>query len=186
MHFGEARISKIFPKEKNQNDRENKKMEIKTAKPGPVPTLRIFRSDKRARLPERAHPNSVGLDIFAFLLTESGRATTRAIHQRGVTAVPTGLILRPPAGFYVQCCSRSGLAAKGVFVANAPGIIDPDYTGELIVLLFNGSFETHYVAHEHRIAQIFLSPIPHCDLMELDERPAHQGRGEAGFGSTGL
>ena len=153
---------------------------------GPIPTLKIFRKDKRARLPERAKTDSVGLDVFAFLLTESGRPTTRAVHQRGVTPVPTGLILQPSPGYYAQCCSRSGLAAKGIFVANAPGIIDPDYSGELIVLLFNGSFETHYVAHEHRVAQILLLPLPHCDILELDSAPAHVGRGEAGFGSTGL
>jgi dUTP pyrophosphatase len=156
------------------------------AKLGPIPTLSIFRKDKRARMPARANPNSVGLDVFAFLITESGRPTTRTIHQRGVTAVPTGLVLRPPSGHYVQCCSRAGLAAKGVFVANAPGIIDPDYSGELIILLFNGSFETHYVAHDHRIAQILLSPIPHCEIVELEKEPEHIGRGKDGLGSTGL
>jgi dUTP pyrophosphatase len=149
-------------------------------------TMGIFKKDKRARLPCRAHPESIGLDVYAFLLTESGRPTSRAIHQRGVTAVPTGLILRPPPGFYVQCCSRSGLATKGIFVANAPGIIDPDYSGELIILLFNGSFETFYIAHEHRIAQIILTPIPPlCALEELETQPIPVGRGEAGFGSTG-
>jgi dUTP pyrophosphatase len=156
------------------------------AKLGPTPIIHVFRKDRRAHFPHRATPNSVGLDVYAFLLTESGRPTTRAIHQKGVTAVPTGLIVRPTAGYYVQCCSRSGLAAKGIFVANAPGLIDPDYSGELTILLFNGSFETHYVAHDHRIAQILLLPIPHCEAQELEQEPEHYGRGKDGFGSTGL
>jgi dUTP pyrophosphatase len=82
--------------------------------------------------------------------------------------------------------SRSGLAKNGVFVANAPGIVDPDYSGELIILLYNGSYETHYVAHEHRIAQLILTPIWPCAIGELDILPPPVGRGDRGFGSTGL
>ena len=149
-------------------------------------TLQIYRKDPRAKLPIRSHDNAIGMDVHAFLLTESGRPTTRAIHQKGTTAVPTGLVVRPPPGHYIQCCSRSGLAQKGVFVANAPGIIDPDFTGELIILLFNGSWETHYITHEHRIAQLILCPIIGCDIVEIKDSPIPQGRGEAGFGSSGL
>jgi dUTP pyrophosphatase len=149
-------------------------------------TLSVHRLDPRAKLPSRSHDNAIGLDVHAFLLTESGRPTTRAIHQKGVTAVPTGLVVIPPPGHYIQCCSRSGLAQKGIIVANAPGIIDPDYSGELIILLFNGSWETHYVSHEHRIAQLVLAPIVGCDVTELSTLPSPQGRGAKGFGSTGL
>jgi dUTP pyrophosphatase len=148
-------------------------------------TLMIYKLDPRAKMPVRAGPNAIGIDVFAFLLTESGRGTTRAIHQKGVTAVPTGIAIIPPEGYFVQCCSRSGLAKRGLFVANAPGIIDPDYSGELIILLFNGSFETQYVAHEHRIAQLVLSPIVPCDIVESTDPPPAFGRGAAGFGSTG-
>jgi len=145
----------------------------------------VFRRDPRAKLPVRANPQAVGWDVFAFCLSENGRPISRAVHQRSVTAISTGLVVQPPPGFYFQCCSRSGLAARGVFVANAPGIIDPDYTGELIVLLVNTSYETHYVAHEHRIAQLILCPIVETELVELDSAPETLGRGEAGFGSTG-
>lgn len=155
------------------------------APPG-TPILHIHKLDPRAKLPTRANDYAIGMDVFAFLLTESGRATSRAIHQKAVTPVPTGLIVRPPFGYYVQVCSRSGLAQKGVFVANAPGIIDVDYSGELIVLLFNGSYETHYVAHEHRIAQLILCPIVRSGIAEDFDSPAPVGRGASGFGSTGL
>lgn len=149
-----------------------------------VPSLFVHKLDERAKMPVRINDHAIGWDVFAFLLTESGRATSKAIHQKAVTAVPTGIVVHPSEGHYIQVHSRSGLAKKGVFVANAPGIIDPDYSGELIVLLFNGSFETHYVAHEHRIAQLILTPITHCQL-EAGE-PKTFGRGDNGFGSTGL
>lgn len=74
-------------------------------------------------------------------------------------------------------------------MANAPGIIDPDYTGELIILLANMGHETHYVSHGHRIAQLVLAPIITAELEEDSEPPRQLGagsRGELGFGSTGL
>jgi dUTP pyrophosphatase len=95
-------------------------------------------------------------------------------------------VVRASDGHFVQICSRSGLAKNGIMVANAPGIIDPDYSGELIIMLYNGGFETHYVAHEHRIAQLILSPVVRCNIVEELTKPDPIGRGETGFGSTGL
>jgi len=148
-----------------------------------VPTLNIHKLDERAKLPTRANEHAIGLDVFAFLLTESGRPTSRAIHQRGVTEVRTGLVVRPSLGYYIQVCSRSILAKKAIIVATTPGIVDPDYSDELIILLYNGGFETHYVSHEHRIAQLLICPIVRCNIVEDAEHP---GSGRPGFGSTGL
>lgn len=150
-------------------------------------TFTVFRRDPRARLPMRANNLAIGWDVYAFCISETGRSVSRACHRGGVTAIPTGLVVRPPEGYYFQCCSRSGLAQRGIFVANSPGIIDPDYTGELIILLANMSHETHYVAHEHRIAQLILCPIINASLEETEVAPrADGGRGELGFGSSGV
>ena len=149
-------------------------------------TLQVYKTDPRAKLPTRSHDNAIGIDVHAFLITESGRPTTRALPPRGVTTVPTGLVVVPPPGHYIQCCSRSGLAQKGIFVANAPGIIDPDFTGELIIILVNAGFENHWIVHEHRIAQLVLAPIVGCDVTIIEKLPTPQGRGSQGFGSTGL
>lgn len=147
----------------------------------------IFRTDARARLPTKAHPTDVGWDIHAFLLTESGRPNKAAVGPALTRAIPTGLIVRPPPGYFVQVCSRSGLAKRGIFVSNAPGIIDPDYTGELIVLLHNSGYESYYVEHENRIAQLILSPIAQqVGIVEVKEKPRSSGRGDAGFGSSGI
>lgn len=150
-----------------------------------VRRLEFFRLHDKVILPSQGHPSDVGWDIHSFLITESGRETSRPCHQRGVTAIPTGLVVRPPSGFFVQVCSRSGLAQKGIFVANAPGIIDPSYTGEIVILLYNGSHETHYVSHGHRVAQLVLCPIVSAVCVEVKSRPTSAERGNAGFGSTG-
>lgn len=150
-----------------------------------TPAVEIFRKDKRVKLPTRANNNAVGYDIYAFLLTELGRPSKKSIGRTETAKIPTGLIVRAPPGFYLQVCSRSGLAAKGVFIANAPGIIDPDYTGELFILLHNSGYETCWIEHDHRIAQIVLVPIIEAETKEIDVPPSIEGRGDAGFGSTG-
>lgn len=150
-----------------------------------LPRFEVFRLHPTASLPRKMHQSDVGFDICAHLLSESGKPLHKALHQKGVTAIPTGLVVRPPPGYFVSCCSRSGMALQGVFVANSPGIIDPTYTGEIMVLLFNGSFETHYVTHGQRIAQLVLTPICPAAISELKERPKAVERGEAGLGSTG-
>jgi dUTP pyrophosphatase len=147
--------------------------------------LEIFRLDKRARLPTRAHLSDVGWDIYSHLLTESGRDTTRMIPRYAASAIPTGLVVRPPPGYYCQVCSRSGWALQGVFVANAPGIIDPEYTGELTVILYNGSHETKWISHGMRVGQMVLAPIVPNEIKEITTPPTSEGRGAAGFGSSG-
>ena len=133
------------------------------------PPITVTRLDPRARLPVRYDETSIGLDVFAFLLTESGRATSRAIHLKGVTEVPTGIKIKPPPGYFIQISSRVMLASRGVFVANAPAMLPPEHDAELTILLFNGSYQTEYIAHEHRIAQLTLQPIIYATVQEYKE-----------------
>lgn len=147
--------------------------------------LRIQKMDARAMLPTRGTPNSIGLDLHAFLISESGRANKALIPPRSTRSIPTGLIVSPPVGYAVFVCSRSGLAKNlSLFVTNAPGVVDPDYRGEIQVLLYNGSHEAQYIEHGQRIAQIVVLPTP---IIELEEGEVDMNtiRGDAGFGSTG-
>jgi dUTPase len=145
-----------------------------TGLPQGIPIARFDRVDPRVKPPEQT--NGIGWDVFAFLLTESGRQTSRAIHQRGVTEVRTGLILHPPPEYYFTVISKTSLARQGVFVANSPGLVDPSFKDELTIFLFNGSYETKYIAHDHRIAQLILAPIPRFDFRERDRvsAPEHK------------
>lgn len=194
MRSGGGRTCRTFQKGKNVTSASDYLKQLQPPQmplPIEVPTrgaltIRVVRREPGARLPIRALPNAVGFDVFAFLLSESGRPISRALHQRAVTLVPTGISVEPPDGYFLQVCSRSGLAKQGIFVANAPGIIDPDYTGELQIPLFNGSHETKYIAHEHRIAQLVLAPLVPCgDPEEAHTLAREADRGEVGFGSTG-
>lgn len=99
--------------------------------------------------------------------------------------VRTGLAIQPPDGYAVFICSRSGMAKdRSIFVTNAPGVIDPDYRGEICVLLYNGGYESHYVQHGDRVGQMIALPVPRVELQEVDELDP-TFRGENGFGSSG-
>jgi dUTP pyrophosphatase len=147
--------------------------------------LRIQKMDWQATLPTRGTPNSVGLDLHAFLISESGRPNKALIPPKSTRAIGTRLIVEPPEGYAVYVCSRSGLAKNlSLFVTNAPGVVDPDYRGEIVVLLYNGGHEAQYIEHGQRIAQMVMLATP---ILEIEEAVIDTNtlRGDAGFGSTG-
>lgn len=129
-------------------------------------------------MPVRAHPGDAGLDLHAVehaTLAPGGRA-----------AVGTGLAIAIPTGWAGLVVPRSGLARDhGVTVANAPGLIDAGYRGELAVLLVNLGDAPFAVTPGARIAQLVLTPVATVPVSEVTELPASDGRGEGGFGSTG-
>lgn len=100
--------------------------------------------------------------------------------------IKTGLKMAIPKGFVGMICSRSGLALKnGVFVLNAPGVIDSDYRGEIGVVLANFGTERFFIEPGDRIAQMMFVPYVEPEFVissELDETD----RGQGGFGSTGV
>lgn len=89
-----------------------------------------------------------------------------------------------PAGYEGQIRPRSGVALKGFSIPNAPGTIDPDYRGEVSVLLINHSSQDFVVTRGMRIAQLVVVPVPRVEWQEVKELPSTI-RGSGGFGHTG-
>jgi dUTP pyrophosphatase len=81
---------------------------------------------------------------------------------------------------------RSGLARRsGVTVLNAPGTVDADYRGEVVVLLVNLGEEPVAIEPGERIAQLVVAPVARAEVVEVAElEPSERGAG--GFGSTGM
>ena len=99
--------------------------------------------------------------------------------------VPTGLYIALPDGTEAQVRPRSGLAAKyGISVLNAPGTIDADYRGEVMVALHNHSAIPQTIEHGERIAQLVVAPFLAVNYEEAEEL-SDTVRGAGGFGSTG-
>lgn len=140
--------------------------------------LRVRRLDRRAQLPVRAHPGDAGLDLRAL---DAGRL---APGERALVA--TGLAIALPTGHAGLVVPRSGLAAKhGVTLANAPGLIDEGYRGELRVLLLNADREQPFTWDAgDRIAQLVLVAVAAAPVLEVDDLD-DTARGTGGFGSSG-
>jgi dUTP pyrophosphatase len=137
------------------------------------------------KVPVRAY-GSAAFDLYVHNLSESGRPNKVVVPAHSTSRpIPCGFAFTPPSGFVGLVCSRSGLAQQGLFVANAPGVIDPDYTGEVKVLLYNGNHESKFVHHGDRIAQLLFVPFILPEIEKVTSLPESL-RGEAGFGSTGL
>jgi dUTP pyrophosphatase len=124
---------------------------------------------------------SAGLDLRACL-----EAQTASIAPGDRLVVPTGIAVQPldplVAGFVY---SRSGLGARqGVTVAQGVGVIDPDYTGEITVILLNTARSPQQIARGDRIAQLVFQPIVRPRWIQVAQLAATD-RGGGGFGHTG-
>jgi dUTP pyrophosphatase len=130
-----------------------------------------------ARPPARGREGDAGYDLRAvedFALAPGERAT-----------VPTGVAIALPAGVAGLVVPRSGLAARhGISVVNGPGLVDPNYRGELRVVLVNLGAERFEGRAGDRIAQLLLVPFWAPALRVVDELPPSE-RGANGFGSSG-
>jgi dUTP pyrophosphatase len=130
-------------------------------------------------LPARATPNAAGYDI---------RSAEEAVTLRPgeIRLVGTGLVMELPEGVECQVRPRSGLALRhGITLPNSPGTIDPDYRGEVRIIMQNRGSEAVTLRRGERIAQLVFSRFEVPAIAQADELSATE-RGDAGFGSTGI
>lgn len=149
------------------------------------------------KIPIHALPHGEGMPLPAYATPHAAAMDLRAAIPRGEAwilapgerrLVPTGLAMAIPEGFEGQVRPRSGLALRyGVTVLNAPGTIDADYRGEVMVVLINHGQTPFEIHREDRIAQLLVAPIsrwewaPQTGIAALGETE----RGDGGYGSTG-
>ena len=141
--------------------------------------LKIRKLRETAVVPSYGTAAAAGLDLTADL------AATIILAPGARASVGTGLALELPVGYEAQVRPRSGLARDhGVSVLNAPGTIDADYRGEVIVLLVNFGAEPVEIRSGMRIAQMVIAPVAQATI-EIVTTLTETARGAGGFGSTG-
>ena len=96
--------------------------------------------------------------------------------------IPTGWAFQPESGYMLQLLQRSGLASKGLICVG--GILDEDYTGEVIVIMLNTTDNYLSINNGDRIAQMAIRPYYQGEFEEVDKLDETE-RGLAGLGSTG-
>lgn len=130
-------------------------------------------------LPQYATSGSAGMDLRANI---NGPITIFPMERK---LIPTGIYIQLPSGYEAQIRPRSGLACKyGISVANSPGTIDSDYTGEVGVCLINLSNDNYMIRPNDRIAQMVISKYEQVEWDVVDVLEDTE-RGAGGFGHTG-
>jgi len=138
--------------------------------------LLIKKLSPNAIIPTRASQGSVGYDLYS---TED----TVVPCQCGRVIVGTGIAVGLPEDVYARIAPRSGLAAKHCIDVGA-GVIDPDYTGEIKVIMFNHGSVEYVIKQGDKIAQMILERCetpPIEEVIEIEDTV----RGTQGFGSSG-
>jgi dUTP pyrophosphatase len=149
--------------------------------PRPLVKFKRLRPGEDADIPLPCYmtAGAAGMDLYAAV------AQPLSIAPREIVRVPTGFAVALPLGFEGQIRPRSGLAVKhGIGLINAPGTIDADYRGEVLIALINLGPEPFTVRRGDRIAQMVVQQVYQAELRlvpELDDTD----RADGGFGHTG-
>lgn len=143
--------------------------------------INVKRLTETARLPERAHDNDAGYDLFSDESTVIP-AQERRVIKTGISVAMTALS-SDMFSSYLRIAPRSGLSVKkGIDVF--AGVVDISYRGEIMVCLFNSSKEDFEILKGDKIAQMIPTVIVKETLQEVDKLD-ETARGEKGFGSSG-
>jgi len=141
--------------------------------------LRRLPNNADLPLPSRATEHAAGYDVRS-------AEEDFVLEPQEIRLVSTGLVMELPKGMECQVRPRSGLALRhGITLANSPGTIDPDYRGELCIILKNGGAKSVVIPRGDRIAQLVFQRFLAPDVIEVSELSVTE-RGDDGFGSTGL
>lgn len=144
-------------------------------------------------MPEKKHESDIGFDLKAYSInrivdgTLIDDAFTYYVVSPGERVlVNTGVQLDIAVGLEGQIRARSGLALKhGIQVVNSPGTIDPDYRGDVGVILLNTGKTPFCIQQYDRIAQLVIAVTTPVNVILATEL-SNTVRGVGGFGSTGI
>ena len=139
-------------------------------------TLRYKKLHPNAIPPQKSYESALGWDLFL--------AEEAIVGPFNRLLLKTGIAFEFPPNFGGILKDRSGVASKqGLFIH--AGVIDPDYRGEVQVLMYNSNRTPVQIAAGAKIAQMILLPVfVVSELIEVEELNSTD-RGDKGFGSSG-
>ena len=124
--------------------------------------------------PSRSYGEPAGYDLYA--------PENTTIQPRGKQQVKTGIALKPPPGTYARVVSRSGFCWKK-HTGIEGGVIDADYRGEIIIIMFNFSDDLIVINAGDKIAQFVLEKYVSVPMKQVESFVPTE-RGSKGFGSS--
>lgn len=145
-------------------------------------TVKFVKMNDLAKTPTRGSEYAAGWDLYA------ATSYDVIIPPQSMVKIDTGIKMELPEGTFGAIYARSGLATKqGLRLSNGTAVIDSDYRGDVIVALYNDSDDDQLVPAGSRIAQLVVTPYIPVDFVEVEDGDLSEtGRGDGGFGSTGV
>lgn len=171
------------------SEQETESEEVEWSNPNWPPRLRVRRINDTAKLPTRATEGAVGVDLYSneAIMIPGGEQET----------IGTDIMVDLPDGHFGLIKSRSGHAANDRLHVEA-GVIDPDYRGEIGIVLNNEDDDGYMVDVHERVAQLLVLPFAPVQVVDIEQELIEEGvivedgevmpdteRGAGGFGSTG-
>lgn len=137
--------------------------------------MKVKRFKKTTRMPVKSHLPDVGLDIF----------TPKEFWLRPLETITVGLELAVsiPEGFAGMLVPRSSITERGMIVQTA--VIDPDYTGEIHLIITNCSNNVQHIEEGQRVCSLVVYSVLNARIEEVEEMPETE-RNTKGLGSSGL
>lgn len=163
----------------------------------------LIQLDPGATIPTRAHETDVGYDVKAlrtvavchngdeYPFNTPDEINLIYLSRRSIQylKIDTGIHITPPAGFYFELVPNSRLAKTPFHYGNSIGVIDPDYTGSIKVILRNTGSDFYVFAHADKVlpgnvvGQLILRPMLTTTFQQVDHLTPTD-RADGGFGST--
>jgi dUTP pyrophosphatase len=135
------------------------------------------------KTPSRGTPDSAGIDFF---LPKDYIQEPKTLRPGESVLIPSGIKANVPDGYGLVAMNKSGVSTKQGLIYGAQ-LVDPDYTGEIHIHVFNVSNQPQTIQPEQKIMQFVLIPINFENVELVDELPEkNTERGSGGFGSTGV
>jgi dUTP pyrophosphatase len=140
--------------------------------------IKCIRKDSDAVLPTKAHDSDIGWDLVAI--------REHKVINEDIIMYDTGIVAIPPKGYYLEILPRSSISKTGWMLANSVGTIDPDYRGNLYIVLTRVVKSMAKIELPFCKCQLVLRKIEKSSLVEVTEEEIDvTERGSGGFGSTG-
>ena len=138
-------------------------------------TMQFCPLTETAKIPTCGSDEAIGFDLFLDLPSVT-------VEPGQVQLLPTGISARPPHGSYLRIAPRSGLTVKQS-VDTLAGVVDPDFTGNITVVMYNFGITPKTFARGDKIAQLIVenATIPEITIVQSLDPTARSGNG---FGST--
>lgn len=143
--------------------------------------VKIKKLVDNAVIPFYATSGSAGMDVTATSIEYNRKEDFWVYH--------TGLSFKLPEGYVMYIFPRSSIRKTNFYLANSVGVLDSDYTGELLLIFKERDLKipsSHLGPYRvgDRIGQVVIMPYPKIEFEEVDSLDKTE-RGDGGFGSTG-